>query len=38
MRPILKNTLFVAIGAIAGVVITWQVTAVAQQNAALPLE
>jgi carboxyl-terminal processing protease len=38
MRPILKNTLFIAIGAIAGVVITWQVTAVAQQNAALPLE
>ncbi|MCF8195819.1 MAG: S41 family peptidase [Polynucleobacter sp.] len=38
MRPILKNTLFIAIGAVAGVVITWQVTAVAQQNAALPLE
>ena len=38
MRQLFKNILWVSFGAIAGVVVTWQLSATAQQSAALPLD
>ena len=38
MRQLFKNILWVSIGALAGVVVTWQLSATAQQSAALPLD
>lgn len=38
MRQIVKNCLLVVSGVLTGVVITWQLTATAQQNNLLPLE
>ena len=38
MRQLFKNILWVSFGALAGVVVTWQLSATAQQSAALPLD
>jgi len=38
MRQLFKNILWVSFGAFAGVVVTWQLSATAQQSAALPLD
>jgi len=38
MRQLIKNILWVSIGAFAGVVITWQMSATAQQSSTLPLD
>jgi carboxyl-terminal processing protease len=38
MRQLFKNILWVSFGAFAGVVITWQLSATAQQSATLPLD
>ncbi len=38
MRQLIKNILWVSMGAVAGVVITWQMSATAQQSATLPLD
>ncbi len=38
MRQLFKNILWVSIGALAGVVVTWQLSATAQQSASLPLD
>jgi carboxyl-terminal processing protease len=38
MQQILKNCLLIVSGVLTGVVITWQLTATAQQNTTLPLE
>ena len=38
MRQLFKNILWVSFGAMAGVVVTWQLSATAQQSASLPLD
>jgi carboxyl-terminal processing protease len=38
MRQLFKNILWVSFGALAGVVVTWQLSATAQQSASLPLD
>jgi carboxyl-terminal processing protease len=38
MRQLFKNILWVSFGALAGVVVTWQLSATAQQSGALPLD
>jgi len=38
MRQLFKNILWVSFGALAGVVVTWQLSATAQQTASLPLD
>jgi len=38
MRQLVKNLLWVSFGAFAGVVVTWQITATAQQTATLPID
>jgi carboxyl-terminal processing protease len=38
MRQLFKNLIWVTFGAVAGVVVTWQISATAQQSATLPLD